>query len=77
MVEQIVEIKGLLRDVLKAQAETRLRLDHCMKKVAGGPKAIPEIPAEITFPLNSVAEVDALEGMFVDLTLQECIVSET
>ena len=57
-----MEIKGLLRDIIKAQAETRLKLDHCMKKVAGGPKAIPEIPAEITFPLNSVAEVDAWGG---------------
>ena len=72
-----MEIKGLLRDIIKAQTETRLKLDHCMKKVAGGPKAVPEIPAEITFPLNSVAEVNALEGMFVDLSLQECIVSET
>ena len=28
MVEQIVKIKGLLRDVIKAQAETRVKLDH-------------------------------------------------
>ena len=68
-----MEIKNLLRDIIKAQAETRVKLDHYVKKVAGGPKAIPEIPAEITFPLNSVAEVDALEGMYVDLSLQEFI----
>ena len=51
-------------------------MDHYMK-VSGGSKVIPEIPADITFPLNSVAEVDALEEMFVDLRLQECIVSAT
>ena len=51
-------------------------MDHCME-VSGGSKATPaEIPADITLPLNNVAEVDALE-MFVDLRLHECIMSAT
>ena len=131
MVEQIVEmVEQMLRDVVKAQAETRVKLDHCMEKVSGGSKAMDhcmekvsggskamdhgmevfggskamdhcmevfggskamdhcmevsggskatpaEIPADITLPLNNVAEVDALE-MFVDLRLHECIMSAT
>ena len=68
----MVEMKGLLQDVMRRQKETHVRLDQLDKR---GASSVPELPADIEFPLATVADVDSLEAKLADLRLQECIVS--
>ena len=68
----MVEMKGLLQDVLRRQKETHVRLDQLDKR---GAATVPELPADIEFPLSTVADVDSLEAKLADLRLQECVVS--
>ena len=70
--ERMVEMKGLLHDVMRRQKETHVRLDQLDKR---GAASVQELPADIEFPLATVADVDSLEAKLVDLRLQECIVS--
>ena len=59
VVEKMVEMKGLLQDVLRRQKETHVRLDQLDKR---GAATVPELPADIEFPLSTVADVDSLAG---------------
>ena len=70
--EKMVEMKGFLHDVMRRQKETNLRLDQLDKR---GAASVQELPADIEFPLATVADVDNLEAKLVDLRLQECLAS--
>ena len=69
--ERMVEMKGLLHDVMRRQKETNLLLDQLIKR--GAVSSVRELPADVEFPLATVADVDNLEAKLVDLRLQECI----
>ena len=73
LVERMVDMKGLLNDVMRRQKETNLRLDQLIKR--GAVSSIQKLPVDVEFPLATVTDVDSLEGNLVDLRLQECIVS--
>ena len=72
IVERMVEMKGLLHDVMSRQKDTNLRLDQMIKH---GAASVQELPADVEFPLATVADVDNLEAKLIDLRLQESIAS--
>ena len=73
IVERMVEMKGLLQDVMGRQKETHVRLDQLDKR--GAVSSFQELPADVEFTLATVADVDSLEAKLVDLRQQECIAS--
>ena len=76
MVRQMEEIKMTLRDMRKGQASMKLQLERLLKR--GQPAGSDEpLPDDISFPLGSIEQVDALNNKLADVRLQNCVVSTT